>query len=418
MVHSVQAAYNDVQFLQDTNVYVTSTGITLVAEAGAKVNSITVNSTYIDIVLEKDAGGLSSISLKSNNRYLLTNDRIVNTVCGSNDSSILLKGPDQIGTVTVRVVPSATICVVGSGGAVSSSGGGAGSAGGGGGGSVEPPTAGTPQTTNGTVTATASGGGQTTLTTSDGTITLQVPANTVSADTAFQVAPIAVAQVVGSAPVPGGKILVGNNAYSLSAIEGTSNLTVFTKPITLIFTYTDAQIANLSEDSLKVYRWNGTAWEALSGTVDKTSNTITVTTTKFSYFAIMGEPPSLTTTGTTPTVPTIQKPISQMTKAELRAKIAEIMVLILQLQVELQKMLASAPFSVDLSYGSTRALEVKRMQEFLISKGYLASGLNTGRYYAATQAAVKSLQKTKGLSEPGIFDSATRAAVNTELGLK
>jgi peptidoglycan hydrolase-like protein with peptidoglycan-binding domain len=62
--------------------------------------------------------------------------------------------------------------------------------------------------------------------------------------------------------------------------------------------------------------------------------------------------------------------------------------------------------------------EVKRLQEFLISKGYLKSGLNTGNYLSLTVAAVKTYQQAKGITPvSGYFGPKTRTAVNADLGV-
>ena len=54
----------------------------------------------------------------------------------------------------------------------------------------------------------------------------------------------------------------------------------------------------------------------------------------------------------------------------------------------------------------------------MISKGYLASGYNTGNYYTLTVNAVKAYQSAKSITPvAGYFGPLTRAAVNADLGL-
>lgn len=74
------------------------------------------------------------------------------------------------------------------------------------------------------------------------------------------------------------------------------------------------------------------------------------------------------------------------------------------------------PFNNDLYYGLKSNSAVKQLQEFLISKGYLAFGLNTGNYYRQTQNAVRAYQKANNITPAnGRFGPKTRAKVNQEI---
>ncbi len=116
-------------------------------------------------------------------------------------------------------------------------------------------------------------------------------------------------------------------------------------------------------------------------------------------------------------VPTT-KPISQMSIAELQAEIARITALIVNLQAELAKLTGTAQsFAANLYQGLKSNAEVKRLQEFLISKGYLGAGFNTGNYLSLTVAAVKAYQTAKAITPvSGYFGPLTRAAVNADIG--
>jgi hypothetical protein len=102
--------------------------------------------------------------------------------------------------------------------------------------------------------------------------------------------------------------------------------------------------------------------------------------------------------------PAPSKPISEMTPAELQAEITRILALIAQLQAQLPGVPAapftpavcSAAFTGNLSSGMANSQGVKNLQDFLISKGHLAAGYNTGNYYALTVNAVKAYQTSKG----------------------
>ena len=151
-----------------------------------------------------------------------------------------------------------------------------------------------PQTTTGIVTATPWAGGKTTLTNPDGTsVTIIVRANAVTTNTTFKITPVNASTLLQAGSIssfPSGLLMIGNQVYQITATDAKGNfVTNFSKPITLIFTYTDNQIAGLDENTLKVYRWDGTKWVSLPSTVNATTNTITATTTNFSYFAIAGQ---------------------------------------------------------------------------------------------------------------------------------
>lgn len=116
--------------------------------------------------------------------------------------------------------------------------------------------------------------------------------------------------------------------------------------------------------------------------------------------------------------PAVTVPITAMTVQELKAEVARITTLILQLQAELAKLIgAPQSFATNLFYGLQSNADVKRLQEFLISKGYLSSGLNTGNYLSLTMEAVKAYQTAKGITPvSGYFGPKTRAAVSADIG--
>jgi hypothetical protein len=72
-----------------------------------------------------------------------------------------------------------------------------------------------------------------------------------------------------------------------------------------------------------------------------------------------------------------------------------------------------ASIDLNLKYGST-GTEVKELQEFLISKGFL-SGSATGNFFSLTNGAVIKYQGSLGLPTTGFVGPMTRAKINTEL---
>ena len=118
------AAYNDFTFSTDPATIVLTgftPNITLTVSAGAEVNDLRVQPNAIQVTLEKDAGGTSSITFTSANRYTLTNNGGFTATCGASSSSITFSGiPADTGTQLVTLSPSLTTCDNGGGGGPSS----------------------------------------------------------------------------------------------------------------------------------------------------------------------------------------------------------------------------------------------------------------------------------------------------------
>jgi hypothetical protein len=388
------AVYDNVRFPTAQNLYLPEIGITLVVSADSKVATLAVYGSYIIITGSYDgATTYSTITLTSPQRQVFSNNWGLSTTCGDTSSSFTVSW-GAASPPSITITPTGTC-----------------SPGGGGGPPIQIVTPDLPTTFTGTVTATASAGGKTTLTTPEGTkITVELPPGAVTTDTTITVTSVPVATVItAAAAAPAGKTIV--SAFQLSATSAGLAVTSFAKTVTLTVTYTDSQITGLDEVSLKVYRWTGTQWLVLSTTVNVVTNTLTATTTAFSYFAIMGEAAPVVVTPPT-------KPIAEMTIAELKAEIARIAALIAQLQVELAKLIAvPQAFTTDLYYGLRLNNDVKRLQQFLIDKGYLKVKA-TGNYLSMTVAAVKAYQIAKSITPVnGRCGPKTRAAINADLGL-
>lgn len=80
--------------------------------------------------------------------------------------------------------------------------------------------------------------------------------------------------------------------FFLTAINSVGEkITQFLNPITITYSYKDANLLNINEDTLKLYHYNENSkvWEPLPSTLDKANKTITGQTSGFSQFALMGE---------------------------------------------------------------------------------------------------------------------------------
>ena len=284
MAPGVLAAYDDIQFPQSSDVYLSGSGITLTVSALSNLNSITIYPTYISVILEMDAGGTSAITFTSADRYKMNNSAGTTVTCGSSTSTLALAGPTSTGTSTVTITPVLELC----------SGTGGNTGGGGGGGTTSTPS---------------------------------------------------------PSPTPSPSVSPSPSASPSPSVSPSPSPSPSPTPLSLV--------------------------------------------------PIPMLPANPTTT-------------------EIQTVIAALINNIAYLQAELLKLqpTTTQAFNQDLYYGLWNNAEVKRMQEFMISKGYLASGLNTSNYYLKTVKAVKAYQTAKGITPVnGRFGPLTRSAANADLGL-
>jgi len=283
MAPGVLAAYDDIQFPQSSDVYLSGSGITLTVSALSNLNSITIYPTYISVILEMDAGGTSAITFTSADRYKMNNSAGTTVTCGSSTSTLALAGPTSTGTSTVTITPVLELC----------SGTGGNTGGGGGGGTTSTPS---------------------------------------------------------PSPTPSPSVSPSPSASPSPSVSPSPSPSPSPTPLSLV--------------------------------------------------PIPMLPANPTTT-------------------EIQTVIAALINNIAYLQAELLKLQpTTGVFTYDLYYGLWNNAEVKRMQEFMISKGYLASGLNTSNYYLKTVKAVKAYQTAKGITPVnGRCGPKTRASINASLGL-
>lgn len=143
----------------------------------------------------------------------------------------------------------------------------------------------------------ASSGGTTSLTSGNATIEVRAPSNftATTSSVVIQVQAIPDTDVIGTIGKPTtGISKVGTIVFDVKAIIDSSTvLDSFDAPVTISYTYTDADIVGLNESTLLLYHYHDDVWEALSDcTVDASANTITCTTPNFSIFSLFGDPAS------------------------------------------------------------------------------------------------------------------------------
>lgn len=432
------AAYNTVTFDALTTTSVWTTGIDLAISSGSEVAGFVVNGTTMTIDLE--AG--SSITITDTNRGTLTNTENAAITCTASQSSISLVGNR---TETITVTPTTDYCD-----SVAPS-----VAGGGGGGGWTPtPTVEEPAAEETaeevevtvealpTVTAaaeavavTSAGGGTAEATTEGGTrAKLELPANAVTADAEVTITPTqttveAVAAKV--AAVPAAESVVGGYVYDYSVAAAGEAVSTFEESVTVSFTYTELQISGLDEDTLTIayYDEATSAWVELETTVDAVNNKVTATVDHLTLFALIAEQaPEPEPAAEEPAETPVVKPISEMTIAELRAEIARIAALILELQQELLKIMAAEggeQLTQNLKLGDSGD-EVTLLQTWLsLDAAVYPEGIVSGWFGPLTKTAVIRFQDkyyedvlapwnfTKGT---GYVGSTTRAKLNALYG--
>jgi hypothetical protein len=404
-------------FSENTNVTLTALNKTITIVGISSVTDMTVGTNTLSFT----AANGSSVTLRSTDKLTMSigSGSVSSSFnCGSSYSQLTFTS-----TVaqTVDINVTSTVCttdVV---------------TGGGGGGGTTTTTTTTPAATTatGTATVTASVGGTASATTAAGTTaTVTVPAQAVSASTNVTVTPTATtaaAATTAVAAVPATQSVVGSYVYDFVATSGTTTVSTFSQNTTITLSYTDAQISGLQEGTLAIYYYDTATqkWVALTSTVDTANNKVTAQTNHFTLFAIMGTKTTTTTATTeTTTTTTTTKPISQMTTAELKAKIAEIQAQILVLLQELAKMQGvstGAKFTSTLKLGMT-SNEVKLLQQCLATDSAVyPEGKASGYFGTLTKAAVVRFQEKyaseiltpSGLTKgTGTVGTSTRAKLN------
>lgn len=123
---------------------------------------------------------------------------------------------------------------------------------------------------------------------------------------------------------------------------------------------------------------------------------------------------------TIPSLSPLKKPISEMTRDEILARIAEIQQIVVQLQALLSQLggVASCEsLNQDLYFGMKENSQVMCLQEFLKSQGtaIYPEGIVNGNFFNATLQAVINFQAKNGIQSTGFVGPLTRAKINSLL---
>jgi hypothetical protein len=208
-------------------------------------------------------------------------------------------------------------------------------------------------------------------------------------------------------------------------------------PVTLTFTYADAQIpAGMAEAGLKIYYYDtvSKAWVVVPSTINTATNTITATVNHLTQFAIMGTGSGAAGGGAA---------MTQSAKLALIAQIqAALNSLIAQLKAKIGEMLAKGEYvspalmafapgvatttvltnpagkiTQGWALGQT-SKEIEAMQAILAKDPAIyPGGRITGYFGAETLAAIKKFQEKYSIAKPGdtgygLVGPSTRAKLN------
>jgi len=182
------------------------------------------------------------------------------TITISSSTTLVAAAVDQNNFTTAPLIASYTINSPGGGG--------------GGGGVVV-----TPTTENNTVSATSGG----TVSSSDGSMSVTIPANALSRDGTVNISEVTGANI----PTTGVNLRIGSRIFNIT-LTG-ANLT---NMVTLAFQYDPAKFEGVSADQIGLYYYNESrgAWLYIGGDVDTSAGKVTAELNHFTKFAVMANP--------------------------------------------------------------------------------------------------------------------------------
>jgi hypothetical protein len=131
-----------------------------------------------------------------------------------------------------------------------------------------------------------------TITDSGRTLTVSTPANVTSTSSSIviQIKGLPSDAVLDSIGKPASLSSAAHIVFDVTAlIDNSTTLDSFDEPVTISYTYTDADVSGLDESSLEMYHYHNGSWLPLDDcSVDTGANIITCNTPSFSTFAIFG----------------------------------------------------------------------------------------------------------------------------------
>jgi hypothetical protein len=119
------------------------------------------------------------------------------------------------------------------------------------------------------------------------TAELTVPSNFATDSATFQINKL---DSTSLPEAPSGQTLAHNNIYDLIAVtENDEQLSDFSTAITFTVSYGSDTENDFDEDTLDVYKYNGTSWDKKNCILDTTANTLTCSLFGFSVYGVFGQ---------------------------------------------------------------------------------------------------------------------------------
>lgn len=279
-------------------------------------------------------------------------------------------------------------------------------------------------TTASTVTA-GSGGTIALLDAQSKGVTLTVPTSftSTSSEATFQAKQLDTTEFFATVSKPSGVQPIGSLLYNLKALtDATTTLATFSAPLTVTFSYSDADVAGYDEATLSIYRYDGSSWNALSScVVDTTANTVTCETSAFSDFGLFGATASspsaaavvggngMIFAGSAADLPGYLSPRQQVVYPDGRIE-----------YIDAPAAVAPSHFTRDLELGATGE-DVKALQQLLNTLGFTvsltgpgSSGFETTTFGPATKSALTKYQQAHNINPAlGYFGPKTRATLTS-----
>ena len=104
LLFGFQAFAFNVTYTSDSDILLTAPNIIVTVLAGSKADTVAVDANTITVTISNP----DTFTIRSNNRYNLTNDAVIGVTCLSDYSELVI--PQQSGTRTVTITPSTSTC--------------------------------------------------------------------------------------------------------------------------------------------------------------------------------------------------------------------------------------------------------------------------------------------------------------------
>ncbi|MBS3902942.1 MAG: Ig-like domain-containing protein [Anaplasmataceae bacterium] len=271
-------------------------------------------------------------------------------------------------------------------------------------------------------------------------INLIIPSGYATSTAYFQIKKINQDSALSTTGSPSNYSAAQNHTYQLLAIaDSLQTISTFNASITIAITYTSAEIVNIDESTLQIFRWDGNSWNGLSGcSVNTSTKIVSCTTMQFSTFTLFGQPSnSESSPGNVIHVAAnysqTQTPIEDSTSTS-KARISSSSLAFSQSehykQLKQEDIISPSPASTTSTTRQTMIIppyngrdltggksgnDVKALQEFLIGENtgpksrQLSETGATGYFGKLTKAALAEYQNASGiLPAQGYFGWITR----------